>query len=149
MWNPLSWAMEAAAILAIALLDYADFALIVSAGPLSLPASQLLHIAFNGRATPGPTRPLCAIVSEHGAPAWLEGLLGFAQEGWVRGLQQGHCQAAPHRKRGRLFLQLLFLLTHAHLRPFSPRALTPCPARPAPNPPPGGAAAGQLHHLLC
>lgn len=29
MWNPLSWAMEAAAILAIALLDYADFALIV------------------------------------------------------------------------------------------------------------------------
>ncbi|KAG2497004.1 hypothetical protein HYH03_005008 [Edaphochlamys debaryana] len=29
MWNPLSWAMEAAAIIAIALLDYADFALIV------------------------------------------------------------------------------------------------------------------------
>lgn len=29
MWNPLSWAMEAAAILAIILLDYADFALIV------------------------------------------------------------------------------------------------------------------------
>jgi H+-transporting ATPase len=28
MWNPLSWAMEAAAIIAIALLDYADFALI-------------------------------------------------------------------------------------------------------------------------
>ena len=30
MWNPLSWAMEAAAILAIALLDYVDFALIVA-----------------------------------------------------------------------------------------------------------------------
>lgn len=30
MWNPLSWAMEAAAIIAIALLDYADFALIVA-----------------------------------------------------------------------------------------------------------------------
>ena len=29
MWNPLSWAMEAAAVLAICLLDYADFALIV------------------------------------------------------------------------------------------------------------------------
>eukprot|EP00884_Botryococcus_braunii_P002709 jgi/Botrbrau1/12439/Bobra.0094s0008.1 len=29
MWNPLSWAMEIAAILAIALLDYVDFALIV------------------------------------------------------------------------------------------------------------------------
>ena len=29
-WNPLSWAMEAAAIIAIALLDYADFALIVA-----------------------------------------------------------------------------------------------------------------------
>ncbi|KXZ46961.1 hypothetical protein GPECTOR_39g455 [Gonium pectorale] len=29
MWNPLSWAMEAAAIIAICLLDYADFALIV------------------------------------------------------------------------------------------------------------------------
>jgi len=29
MWNPLSWAMETAAIIAIALLDYADFALIV------------------------------------------------------------------------------------------------------------------------
>lgn len=29
MWNPLSWAMEAAAIIAIVLLDYADFALIV------------------------------------------------------------------------------------------------------------------------
>ena len=30
MWNPLSWAMEAAAIIAIALLDYADFALIIA-----------------------------------------------------------------------------------------------------------------------
>lgn len=30
MWNPLSWAMEAAAIIAIALLDYPDFALIVA-----------------------------------------------------------------------------------------------------------------------
>eukprot|EP00879_Flechtneria_rotunda_P000132 GHRR01000195.1.p1 GENE.GHRR01000195.1~~GHRR01000195.1.p1 ORF type:complete len:605 (+),score=166.88 GHRR01000195.1:2516-4330(+) len=29
LWNPLSWAMEVAAILAIILLDYADFALIV------------------------------------------------------------------------------------------------------------------------
>ena len=29
MWNPLSWAMEIAAIIAIALLDYPDFALIV------------------------------------------------------------------------------------------------------------------------
>lgn len=28
-WNPLSWAMEAAAIIAITLLDYADFALII------------------------------------------------------------------------------------------------------------------------
>ena len=30
MWNPLSWAMEAAAIIAIAILDYADFALIMA-----------------------------------------------------------------------------------------------------------------------
>lgn len=30
MWNPLSWAMEAAAIIAIALLDYVDFALILA-----------------------------------------------------------------------------------------------------------------------
>ena len=30
LWNPLSWAMETAAIIAIALLDYADFALIVA-----------------------------------------------------------------------------------------------------------------------
>ena len=30
MWNPLSWAMEAAAIIAIALLDWADFALILA-----------------------------------------------------------------------------------------------------------------------
>ena len=30
MWNPLSWAMEAAAIIAIALLDYVDFALIIA-----------------------------------------------------------------------------------------------------------------------
>ena len=30
LWNPLSWAMEVAAILAIILLDYADFALIVA-----------------------------------------------------------------------------------------------------------------------
>ena len=29
LWNPLSWAMEAAAIIAIVLLDYADFALIL------------------------------------------------------------------------------------------------------------------------
>ncbi len=29
MWNPLSWAMEIAAIIAIALLDYPDFALIL------------------------------------------------------------------------------------------------------------------------
>jgi hypothetical protein len=28
VWNPLSWAMEVAAILAIILLDYADFALV-------------------------------------------------------------------------------------------------------------------------
>jgi hypothetical protein len=30
MWNPLSWAMEAAAIIAVALLDWADFALILA-----------------------------------------------------------------------------------------------------------------------
>ena len=30
LWNPLSWAMEVAAVLAICLLDYADFALIVA-----------------------------------------------------------------------------------------------------------------------
>lgn len=30
MWNPLSWAMEAAAIISVALLDWADFALIVA-----------------------------------------------------------------------------------------------------------------------
>ena len=30
MWNPLAWAMEAAAIIAIALLDYVDFVLIVA-----------------------------------------------------------------------------------------------------------------------
>lgn len=30
MWNPLSWAMEAAAIIAIAVNDWADFALIVA-----------------------------------------------------------------------------------------------------------------------
>ena len=29
MWNPLSWAMEIAAILSIILLDYADFGLIL------------------------------------------------------------------------------------------------------------------------
>jgi len=29
MWNPLSWAMEVAAILAIILLDFPDFALIL------------------------------------------------------------------------------------------------------------------------
>lgn len=29
MWNPLSWAMEVAAIIAIALVDYPDFILIV------------------------------------------------------------------------------------------------------------------------
>ena len=30
LWNPLSWAMEAAALLAIILLDYADFCLIIA-----------------------------------------------------------------------------------------------------------------------
>lgn len=30
MWNPLSWAMEAAAIIAIVLIDYVDFILILS-----------------------------------------------------------------------------------------------------------------------
>jgi H+-transporting ATPase len=30
MWNPLSWAMELAAILSIILLDYADFGLILA-----------------------------------------------------------------------------------------------------------------------
>ena len=30
MWNPLSWAMECAVILAVALLDYADFCLIIA-----------------------------------------------------------------------------------------------------------------------
>ena len=29
MWNPLSWAMEVAAIIAIALLDFADFGVII------------------------------------------------------------------------------------------------------------------------
>ena len=29
MWNPLSWAMEVAALLAIILLDYPDFCLII------------------------------------------------------------------------------------------------------------------------
>lgn len=30
LWNPLSWAMECAALLAIILLDYADFCLIIA-----------------------------------------------------------------------------------------------------------------------
>lgn len=30
LWNPLSWAMEVAAVLAIILLDYADFCLIIA-----------------------------------------------------------------------------------------------------------------------
>lgn len=30
LWNPLSWAMEVAALLAIILLDYADFCLIIA-----------------------------------------------------------------------------------------------------------------------
>ena len=30
MWNPLSWAMECAMIVSIALLDYADFFLILA-----------------------------------------------------------------------------------------------------------------------
>ena len=30
MWNPLSWAMEVAALLAIILLDYPDFVLILA-----------------------------------------------------------------------------------------------------------------------
>lgn len=30
MWNPLSWAMEIAAIIAISLIDYVDFILIVA-----------------------------------------------------------------------------------------------------------------------
>lgn len=30
MWNPLSWAMEVAAIISIALLDFADFAVITA-----------------------------------------------------------------------------------------------------------------------
>lgn len=30
MWNPLSWAMEVAAIIAIALLDFADFGVIIA-----------------------------------------------------------------------------------------------------------------------
>lgn len=35
LWNPLSWAMEVAALLAIILLDYADFALVRTAKPYS------------------------------------------------------------------------------------------------------------------
>lgn len=46
MWNPLSWCMEIAAIIAIAILDYVDFILIIlllllnaSIGALQLPSA--------------------------------------------------------------------------------------------------------------
>lgn len=58
MWNPLSWAMEVAALLAIILLDYPDFVLIIgllvmnatisyreeaSADKVRLPAAPACH----------------------------------------------------------------------------------------------------------
>ena len=57
MWNPLSWAMECAVILAVALLDYADFCLIIAllltnatisyVEVGSLPAARLLPLVLS------------------------------------------------------------------------------------------------------
>ena len=57
LWNPLSWAMEVAALLAIILLDYADFVLIVAL----LLVNATIRCAGAGsadtsRSPPGPRR---------------------------------------------------------------------------------------------
>ena len=46
LWNPLAWAMEAAAILAIILLDYADFCLIIALLFLNATIRQALFIHY-------------------------------------------------------------------------------------------------------
>ena len=52
LWNPLSWAMEAAAIIAIVLLDYADFALILFL--------LLLNAVISFREEASAVRPPCS-----------------------------------------------------------------------------------------
>ena len=54
LWNPLSWAMEVAAILAIILLDYADFCLIIA----------LLLVNATIRWGPCPSASLCELQND-------------------------------------------------------------------------------------
>jgi H+-transporting ATPase len=66
MWNPLSWAMEAAAIIAIALLDYADFALIL--------ALLLVNATISYVEEANADKAIKALTSGEGAPILLPGL---------------------------------------------------------------------------
>jgi len=69
MWNPLSWAMEVAAILSIVLLDYSDFALILFLLLLNASIQHQLQApgrpTFGSRATlPTPLTPSFLLSSE-------------------------------------------------------------------------------------
>ena len=55
LWNPLSWAMEVAAILAIILLDYADFCLIIAL----LLVNATIRFDAATPLSPGTKRPWC------------------------------------------------------------------------------------------
>ncbi|KAG2433300.1 hypothetical protein HXX76_008366 [Chlamydomonas incerta] len=66
MWNPLSWAMEAAAIIAIALLDYADFALIVGLLFLNAVISYVEESSADNaiKALAGALAPKCKVIRD-------------------------------------------------------------------------------------
>lgn len=74
MWNPLSWAMEVAAIIAIALLDYADFFLIIA----------LLFVNATIRSARSALRCAGGIVSCHSLDLYLGSSVFRGRGAWCR-----------------------------------------------------------------
>ena len=83
LWNPLSWAMEAAAIIAIVLLDYADFALIL----FLLLLNAVISFREEASAVRAPCS--CAVCGVRGGA----GLLSFLTAGCVRERREAKSQA--------------------------------------------------------
>ena len=128
LWNPLSWAMEAAAIIAIALLDYADFALIV--------ALLLVNATISFVEEANADRAIKALTSGAVGCTVCAGGRCVVCEAWRQAGGDGG-PAAAVRVVVRICTPQPTVLTHTCPAPPAPR--TPPP--PPPHPPPPAARA--------
>ena len=128
MWNPLSWAMEAAAIIAICLLDYADFALIVGLLILNSCISYIEE-ANADKAIKVGARPGRRGGAHVALPAWVRAcVLHVRARGVWRVARRVHaCMHAAGPVRLRM---LLLRCTSPPARSLTPYPLAPVPWRP-------------------